>query len=52
MLWAIAVIFALLWALGLATSFTLGGYIHVLVFVAVALLLFRIIKDKGHRASS
>jgi hypothetical protein len=47
MLWTIAIIFVLLWALGLATSYTFGGLIHVLVVVAVSLLLIRIIR--GHR---
>lgn len=46
MLWTIAVILALLWALGLVTSYTLGGYIHVLVVLAVVLLLARIIKGQ------
>ena len=49
MLWALAVIFALLWAFGLVTSYTLGGFIHVLVGLAVVLLLIRIIKGRGHK---
>ena len=52
MLWAIAIVFLLLWAIGLITSTTMGGFIHVLVVVAVVLLLVRIIKGtgrKGHR---
>jgi hypothetical protein len=44
MLWTIAIIFVLLWAIGLITSFTMGGFIHVLIVAAVALLLVRIIK--------
>jgi hypothetical protein len=44
MLWTIAIIILLLWAIGLITSYTLGGFIHVLVVVAVVLLLVRIIK--------
>jgi len=49
MLWTIAIIFILLWALGLGTSYTLGGLIHVLVGVAVVLLLVRIIQGyRGH----
>jgi hypothetical protein len=51
MLWTIAIIFVLLWALGLVTSYTLGGYVHVLIVVAVVLLLVRIIKGRGRRAS-
>jgi hypothetical protein len=44
MLWTVAIIFFLLWALGLLTSYTLGGYIHVLIVVAVAMLLIRILQ--------
>jgi hypothetical protein len=43
MLWAIAVILMLLWALGLATSYTMGGVIHVLLVVAVVTVLIRVI---------
>lgn len=51
MLWTIAIIFILLWALGLLTSYTLGGYLHVLVGLAVVLLLVRIIQGRrGRRA--
>ena len=49
MLWTIAIIFLLLWAIGLITSTTLGGFIHVLVVVAVVLLLVRIIKGPGRK---
>lgn len=49
MLWTIAIIFVLLWALGLITSYTLGGFIHVLVVLAVVLLLVRIVQ--GRRAT-
>jgi NADH:ubiquinone oxidoreductase subunit 3 (subunit A) len=49
MLWAIAIIFLLLWAIGLITSTTLGGFIHVLVVVAVVLLLVRIIRGRRRR---
>lgn len=51
MLWTIAIIFVLLWALGLVSSYTLGGYIHILIVVAVVLLLVRIIKGRRRRAS-
>jgi len=51
MLWTIAIILVLFWALGLVTSHTLGGFIHVLIVVAVVLLLVRIIKGRGHRTS-
>jgi uncharacterized protein (DUF58 family) len=51
MLQAIAITLILLWALGLATSYTLGGYIHVLVGLAVAMFLFRaLVRRRGpHR---
>jgi multisubunit Na+/H+ antiporter MnhE subunit len=51
MLWTIAIIFVLLWALGLITSFTMGGFIHVLIVAAVVLLLVRIIRgpDRNER---
>lgn len=43
MLWTIATIFLLLWALGLATSVTLGGFIHVALGVAITLIVTRFI---------
>jgi uncharacterized membrane protein YeaQ/YmgE (transglycosylase-associated protein family) len=52
MLWSIAIIFALLWALGLATSHTFGGFIHALVAAAVVLVLVRIIKGPARRRSN
>jgi hypothetical protein len=48
MLWSIAAIFALLWVLGLATSHTMGGFIHALVAAVIVLLLIRIIRGPGH----
>jgi hypothetical protein len=44
MLWTIAIILVALWALGLVTSYTLGGFVHVLVVLAVVTVLIRIIK--------
>ncbi|MBK8482191.1 MAG: lmo0937 family membrane protein [Proteobacteria bacterium] len=49
MLWTIAIIFILLWALGLITSYTLGGFIHLLFVVAIVVVLLRIIQ--GRRAT-
>lgn len=49
MLLAIAIILALLWALGLATSVTLGGYVHVLAGLAMVLLLLRSIRRSERR---
>ena len=44
MLWTIAVILLVLWALGLVSSYTMGGVIHILLVVAVVLVLLRVIR--------
>jgi hypothetical protein len=46
MLWTIFVILLVLWALGLVSSYTLGGYIHLLLLIALAVLLIRIIQGR------
>jgi hypothetical protein len=46
MLWTIAVILFVLWALGLVTSYTIGGYIHILLVVAVIVVLIRVIQGR------
>ncbi len=46
MLWTIAVILLLLWALGLVTSTTMGGFIHVLLVLAVIVVLIRVIQGR------
>jgi len=46
MLWTIFVILLVLWAVGLVSSYTLGGYIHLLLLIAVAVLLIRIIQGR------
>ena len=48
MLYTIAVILIVLWLLGLVTSTTMGGFIHVLLVIAVVVLLLRLIS--GRRA--
>ncbi len=48
MLWTIAVILFILWLLGLVTSFTVHGFIHVLLVIAIVVVLLRIIQ--GRRA--
>ena len=48
MLYTIAVILLILWVLGLVTSYTLGGFIHVLLLVALAVVLINFIS--GRRA--
>ena len=46
MLWTVAVVLLVLWALGLVTSYTLGGFIHVLLVVAVIVVLVRVIQGR------
>ena len=46
MLWTLAVILLILWGLGLVTSYTMGGFIHILVILAVVAVLVRIIKGR------
>jgi asparagine N-glycosylation enzyme membrane subunit Stt3 len=46
MLWTIALILLVLWALGLVTGYTIGGFIHVLIVIAVVVLLIRIISGR------
>lgn len=48
MLWTVAVLLLVLWALGLVSSYTLGGFIHVLLVLAVIAILFNVIS--GRRA--
>lgn len=48
MLWTIAVVLLVLWVLGLVTSTTMGGFIHVLIVAAVIIVLLRLIS--GRRA--
>jgi hypothetical protein len=46
MLWTIAVILIILWALGLVSSYTMGGFIHILLVVAVIVVLLNIIQGR------
>ncbi len=46
MLWTIAVVLLILWALGLVSSYTMGGFIHILLVVAIILVLIRIIQGR------
>lgn len=46
MLWTIAVVLIILWLLGVVTSYTLGGFIHVLLVIAIVVILVRIIKGQ------
>jgi hypothetical protein len=44
MLWTIAVILTVLWLLGLVSSYTMGGFIHILLVIAVVVVLVRVIQ--------
>jgi hypothetical protein len=46
MLWTVAVILVVLWLLGLVSSYTLGGFIHVLLVVAVIVIVVQIIQGR------
>jgi Family of unknown function (DUF5670) len=46
MLWTIAVVLLVLWALGLATSYTLGGLIHVLIVLAIIAVAYQLITGR------
>lgn len=46
MLWTIAVILMVLWALGLVSSYTLGGFIHLLLVLAVITLLVGVVQRR------
>jgi hypothetical protein len=47
MLYTIAVVLIILWLLGLVTAYTMGGFIHVLLVIAVIVVLLRIISGKS-----
>ncbi|MBT1072406.1 lmo0937 family membrane protein [Pelotalea chapellei] len=46
MLWTISVILIVLWLLGIVTSYTLGGLIHLLLVIAIIVVLLRIIQGR------
>jgi Family of unknown function (DUF5670) len=46
MLWTIFVILLVLWLLGLVTSYTLGGFIHILLVLAVIVLIFNLVSGR------
>jgi hypothetical protein len=46
MLWTIAVILLVLWALGLVSSYTMGGFIHILLVIAIVVVLVRVIQGR------
>lgn len=48
MLWTVALILLVLWALGLVTGYTMSGFIHILIVIAIVAVLIRLIS--GRRA--
>ena len=46
LLWTIAVILVILWLLGLVTSYTLGGFVHILLVLAIVVVLIRVIQGR------
>ena len=46
MLWTIAVVLGVAWFLGLVSSYTLNGFIHILLFLALAVVLIRVIQGR------
>ena len=47
MLYTIAVVLIILWALGLVSAFTMGGFIHVLIIIAIIMVLVRVISGRS-----
>lgn len=47
MLGTIAIVLLILWALGLVTAYTMGGFIHILLVIAVVMILVRLIQGRG-----
>ena len=47
MLWTIFVILLILWLLGMVSSYTLGGFIHILLVIAIVVVLIRVIQGRN-----
>ena len=47
MLYTLAVLLVVMWLLGMLTSYTVGGLVHILLVIAVVMVLFRIIQGRG-----
>ncbi|HEX4381037.1 MAG TPA: lmo0937 family membrane protein [Candidatus Acidoferrum sp.] len=46
LLWTIAVILIILWLLGMVSSYTLGGFVHILLVLAIIVILIRVIQGR------
>lgn len=47
MLWTVAVLLLILWMLGMVSSYTLGGFIHILLVLAIVAILIRLIQGRS-----
>ena len=47
MLYTIAVVLIILWLLGLVSSYTMGGFIHILLVIAIVVILLRVLSGRG-----
>ena len=47
MLWTVAVLLLVLWALGLVSSYTMGGFIHILLVAAIVIVVIRVIQGRS-----
>lgn len=46
MLWTIAIVLMVLWLLGIVSSYTIGGFIHILIVVAIIIVLVQVIQGR------
>jgi hypothetical protein len=46
LLWTVAIVLVLMWLLGMVTSYTIGGFIHILLVVALIVVLIRLIQGR------
>jgi asparagine N-glycosylation enzyme membrane subunit Stt3 len=46
LLWTLAIILAILWLLGMVSSYTLGGFVHILLVLAIVVVLIRVIQGR------
>ena len=46
LLWTVAIVLVLMWLLGMVTSYTIGGFIHILLAVALIVVLIRVIQGR------
>ena len=51
MLWTLAVILVILWALGLVSSYTMGGFIHILLVLAVIAVVISLVRGRSEPSS-